>query len=427
MGMFDNLTTYRKLLSKKLGYAAWVQDSVWGQFMGFIGNDDGRYPKSVALSSPEAKLKLKATGQPIEVLTNFEHEGGDYMDIPLMNPLTQAPVYGDKQLLGNEEKRRLTYKACQINQVRHGVLIRDGKMGEQKLKKPEVQKWLMQNAQIDLSDYFRRYLAYQGYPSILERYSQNLTAAAADGGSGLTRASHPNFYVLGNGKATWSDTPATYETNVETALNTLTDVAAKHFSISAIEVMVRLASRHKIRPAMKIGNNWYYPIIISEAAADQLWKDQYFRETIKYGSERGEDKNPLFTGLIATLRRAAIIVDQNMPSARTSVDSGYSSTYGTINYGNTNPLANPQDTGNKKLAILLGPSALACGYASPLKFEQETWDYKQKKTEGADMIFGMERADIYDKDGEYGTANLFRENTSSLVLAHYAKDDSVDM
>lgn len=425
MGMFDDLRAHRVLLNADMKFAPWTSDSFWTQFMGFIGAGDAGYPKSVEIgSNEERKRLLQPTGKPIEVLTDFMADGSESMDIPLLNPLVNQPLF-DTQLLNNEEEQKLTYQECFLHIYRHGVIVRDSKMGQQKLKKPEIQKRLMSNAQSQLKDYFQRLIGYQPYLALLEKFSDNLSSAKTDrGGAGKTIILHPNFYVAGATKPTWSDTAATYATNVSNALGTLTDTASKRMSASMIKSMVRLASQKKIRPAHKVGKKLLYDVVLSEAGAFDLSKDEEFRTAMNYAYMGTQEKHALEYGQLdgMVFFNCVIHVDANIPDAKVSGDTGHDTTK-TVSFGNTTYMANPLSTGNKKLAILFGASAIACGHAQPLQFEQETWDYKYKKTEGADTLVGFTRADIVDYDGNYGTAGNFYENASSLVVAHWGDDD----
>ncbi len=424
MNMFNSdIRAYRKLLSADLKYAPFYGDSFWTRYMGFVGSK-GNYPQSVALGSSETK-RLTATGKPIEVLTNFMDEPGDTMEIPLQNPLTDQPLY-DTQLLNNEEEPKLTYMTVHTHIFRKGVVLRDSKVSEQVLKK--IAKKLMGQSQANLKDYFRRLIGYQPYLALLEKYSANLTAAkAVSGGLGLTPVLHPNFFVAGTTKPTWSETPATYATNVANALATLTDTASKRMSAEMVKKMVREASLLKIRPATNINGTLLYDIVMSEAAAYDLSKDTEFQTAFNYAYMGAQDKSKLNYGQIdgTVFFNALIHVDQTIPDAKITGDTGFDSSK-TVSFGNYNTyMANPISAGQRKLAILFGASAVGCGYAAPLSFEQENWDYKYKLTEGADMYIGFERADILDFDGKYGTAGYLKENASSLVVAHWADNNTV--
>jgi len=422
--MFDsNIRAYRKILAADLKFAPFYGDSFWTRYMGFVGSK-GNYPQSVALGSSETK-NLTPTGKPIEVLTNFMDEPGDTMEIPLLNPLTDQPLY-DVQLLSNEEEPKLTYMSVHTHIFRKGVVLRDSKVSEQVLKK--IAKKLMSKSQSQLKDYFRRLIGYQPYLALLEKYSHNMTTAkAVYGGLGLTAVLHPNFYVAGTTKPTWSETAATYATNVANALTTLTDTTDKRMSAEMVKKMVREASISLIRPATNINGTLLYDIVMSEAAAYDLSKDEEFRTAFNYAYMGAQEKSKLQYGQIdgTVFFNALIHVDQNIPDAKISGDTGFDSSK-TVSFGNYNTyMANPCSSGNRKLAILFGASAIGCGYAAPLSFEQEDWDYKYKLTEGADMYIGFERPDIIDYDGKYGTAGYLHRNASSLVVAHWGDDNTI--
>lgn len=422
MGMYTKeMKMYRAILAKKMELATWTEQPFWGQFIGFIGSD-GRYPKSVAAG--KNSTRQKPTGKPIEVLTDFQHQGGVSMDIPVKYPLTEEPIYGDNQLLGAEESSKIAYKIVHINRVRKGVKVTDGQMSEQVLEQPEIQKELMGKAQSELQDFNTRYNGYQPYNALLTRFSANLTAAKKDGGLGFTPQSHPNFYVEGSEKMVpFSQTPDAYEANVSAALKSLVaGDASQVFSTATIEKARIMASRLRIQPIIMEGG-YVYPMVISESQAHQLWQDDKWLAAQHARTTKDGKATAIYTGVLEGIYRGvAIFVDTNIPAARVEGDNGFDSARGIVNYGNVNPIANPVDASPRKLAILFGASAVACGYASPLKFESETWDYKNKKTEGSSMIVGYERPDIYDTDGYFGPANNFKENTSSLVIATYSPD-----
>ncbi|MDD5353210.1 MAG: DUF4043 family protein [Candidatus Omnitrophica bacterium] len=426
MGLInDQIKAYRTILSQELKKGHWYQIPVWAPLIGHIGGADNGVPLSVPFGASKQKV-LKPTFKPIEVLTDFNNYGID-MDIPIYYPFTDKPVYGDNPALGNEEAPKWAYQKAYINQIRKPVLIKDGLMGEKALSK-KLTMQLMENAKDKLIDFNRRWQAYAPYDAILRGYSENLLAAKADGGLGhvLSQKSNPNFYVVGHGKVTWNDTAATYETNIATAADTL-DVADV-MSTKTIMNAIFSASQLRIRPVDFGAAGQYYVMIMNPAQALQLAQDQQWLDSQKAAitGERMRVLSPLFNGVLeGEYRGVLIVVDQNAPGIRTSGDTGYSSTRGTVNYGNDNPLASPIDTADRKLAILVGASAVMCGHSVSLNFETEDWDYKNKKSEASYTVVGYNRSDIYDNDGFFGTANLFKENTSSLVIATYSPDTLV--
>lgn len=422
MGLLnDKLRAYRAILKKQMQAAHWYQIPVWAPMIGHIGGTEGKYPRSVPYGAAKRRT-LRPTFKPIEVLTDFMHMGGWEMDIPVAYPYTEQPVYGDNPALGKEEKRKFAYNRAIINQVRKPVLTRDGIMGEHALDAKMVAD-IMKNAKEELTDYNIRWQGYAPYDAAYRGYSQNILAAKADGGFGhvLSQKSHPNFYVAGYGLATWSDTAATYETNVNTALDTL-DSSSGLFNTRVIENAKLFAGRHRISATNIGGKKVIGIMIINDAQAHQLFQDTKFINAHQDLTSNKGEESALFTGSVEAYlyRGVIIIVDQNNPGVWTSGDSSYDSTRGTINYGNSNPLDNPIMASDRKLALFVGASAIMCGHAVPLGFESETWDYKNKKSEASYTVVGYNRSDIYDNDGFFGTAGNFKENTSSLVIATYS-------
>lgn len=421
MGLLNNqLKAYRALLSQEMKKAHWYQIPVWGPLMGFIGGLDNGIPRSVPHGAQRSRT-LQPTFKPIEVLTDFEQYGWD-MDIPVYYPFVKKPIYGDNQALGNEEKSTWAYQKAWVNQVRKPVLLKDGLMGEKALTK-QLTMNMMKNTKAKLQDYNARWQTFAPYDALLRGYSANILAPATEGGFGasLSQKSHPNFYVAGSGQATWSDTPATYETNVATALATLNNVASDWMSTTVIQNMVMTAAEKKIMKVSFGSAGDYYVIILNHWQMLQLQRDQEWIDNQRAAAAKMGEMSPLFTGkLEGFYAGAAIVSDMNAPGARYSGMSGYSSARGTVNYGNDNPLESPLDTSPIKLAILVGASAVLCGHSVSLGFETEDWDYKNKKSEASFTVIGYNRADIIDNDAMFGTANYFKENTSSLVCATYS-------
>ena len=421
----SNTVQYRKLLNAKMPLVVWNL-SLWAQFIGLIGKGEGEKLEKYGSGI------LKPTGKPIEVLKDFS-KGGLGMDIPVLYSLTGSGVAGGVQLLGTEEQIKYANKTISVNQIRHGVLVQDNKMSKQALRDPKQIQALMGGAAAKIQDWFSRWLAFQPSYAFLTGYSEHLTRSVALGGLAKTKKSHMNTYVAGSGKVTFSNTVATYEAAVATALTGLTDTASDYMSTSVIENMVFQASNtHRIQP-MKVGGNNYYCIVISDAAAKQLQRDSDWRAAQKDAAVRG-DMNSLFTGKLAGVYAGALIfIDETLPAAYITGDSEFTDAYSTtadstgVQYGQygsngiVSCMATPVDAGNRKPAILFGQSAIACGVRDDLSFESEEYDYKQKQTEGGDMIVGMEIADIVDTDGYFGlSGDKRKENVSSLVAWTYS-------
>jgi len=419
----SDMQWHRDLLSKKLVKVNW-NVPIWSKFMGMINTVNQEETHKFGTKV------FKATGQPIEVLKDFT-QGGAKMDTPVAYPLTEQGISGAKQLLGNEEQKKLANMEVKINQKRHGVLIQDNKLSKQALQQPKIIKQLMSGATADLGDWFQRWNGYNIGLTFLQGASEHICNPTADGGLGHQRVSHMNTYVAGSGRVTFSNTHATYEAAVAAALGGLTNVAGDYMTTNFIRSLVYQASHvHRIQPPIK--GSKLYPIAISDAALLQLSQESTFIDAMNLAKARG-DQNPQFTGKWAIpYMGALLLIDETLPSAYLNGDSEFVASYSTtgttagVQYGlPTTFMSVPVDGGNLKPAILFGKSAIACGVSSDLNFENEEWDYKQKKTEGADMIIGHQIADIIDTEGYWSTpGNKRYENVSSLTGWTYSPSEA---
>lgn len=421
MGLInDKLKAYRVALRQEMKNSQWYQIPVWAPMIGHIGGTENGYaPKSVPFGAAASKT-LRPTGKPIEVLTDWNHMGGWEMDIPILLPLRQKPVYGDVEAQGKEEERDWIYLRAIINQVRKPAKTRDGLMGEQALTaKMVAQIW--GNMKQEFIEYNRKWQAYAPYDALYRGFSDNILASKADGGFGhvISQRSHPNFYVAGYGKVAWSNTPATYETNVAAALDGLT--TANHFDSQVIKNAKLLGGRHRIN-AVKVGPYDVNGImIINDAQAAQLIDDDLFQKThVALITKEGQN-SALFTGNIEAylFLGVLILVDMNNPGVWTAGDEaiGYKASRGLINYGNENPLDNPIMATDRKLALYVGASAVLCGHTVSLNFKNRSDDYDNVRGESSYTVVGYNRADRFDHDGFIGTAGNFLDNCSSMVIA----------
>jgi hypothetical protein len=312
------------------------------------------------------------------------------------------------------------------------------------LKKSEIKLKLLSDGAKDLGEYFRKYKDYNNYLAILQGASHNLTRYGA-GNPNLTRWSHPNIMLPNLTEGTFADHSAiapltdAFESSLVTHINALHDaspIATTYFSTKTIRNMCAVAASKKI-PKISFGDKQGYLLIISDSQMAQLKKDTEY--TAAWHSIAS--MNPTITGIGEGFYEGCwIIVSADVPSVKTTLadvqgngeflasTNAECMLTGTSNladaariqYGLSIPtfFENAIDAGPYKCAILLGRSALACGYGDKLSFESETWDFKAKKEDAAMMTFGTMRTDILDSDGYFDSG--FKENTSSLVCVTYS-------
>jgi hypothetical protein len=416
-GMYtDAMQIFRRGLSTKIEKLTWRYGK-WAKFTDIINlkkyKEAGTYAGAMTLPAPKNL---------VTIVKDFEREGGIYMDVPVISPLTGAGKVGAAVLRGHEEKRKIFTKKVAVNQVRHAVEIQDNKMSKAMLRKPEIQMALMERGASDLQDWFGRRLAMFPYHALLANYSDNITDPSY--GLNLSLASHPHTYVAGYGKVPFSNVfNAAYETAVGVGLATLVGDPTQKFTMQAIRNLVYLFSYHGGQP-INVGGGLGPVIFIPPALAWQLMADPEYHESVKFSQNRG-DSNALWTGLLegSWVAGAYLIVDDYVPSARITGDTGYDSTYGTVNYGLPTYMATPRDAGVRKPAIVVGAGCISAGYGSELSFSSEKADYEQFLGDAADMIVGFQRTDIIDDDNYLGNgAGSFYANQSSIVGWYYAED-----
>lgn len=422
-GMFHpSVQIFRENLGEKVGYDTWWRGR-WSELMSFID-----HKKFKASGRFAALSNSKAPGEAIiHVVRDFEKGGLNY-EFPMRHPLTGQGRTGSQVLTGHGEDRKITTQKLLMNMRRHAVNVRDNELSEQVIsKKLAVQ--LLESGADDLRDWFSRLFAFEPMFAVVKGYCNSVTDA--NYGRNVSAKSHPNFYVQGDGKVSWSSShtfDAGYETNVATALGTLSDTSSKRFDSQAIRDMVFLAANTHRIPKIKYGGREGYMIFVTPSHMRQLRKDTDWLSAMKDAASRGKD-NQIFTGMMEGYwyEGAWLIEDPTIPACRVSGDSdtsvygtAYDSNEGTVNYGIVNFLATPMDVSPRKLAILVGAGAVMAANVKGFKLTTEITDHEQKIEDGGRMFYGFQRADKIDDENVFGNgAGTLYENTTSLVWASW--------
>jgi hypothetical protein len=372
------------------------------------------------------------TGAPIEVHEEFVKMGRTTLDIPVRNRLVESPVYGDKPLKGTGERAVLTFRTVTINYTRKAYNPPTG-MSEQIVR--QFADDLVKNANTYLTEWWNDYHPGNFLLSYLAGASRDLIAPAAAGGRAVSIVSHPHFFTAGAGECSYAagrPGTAAYEATVEAAINGVTDVASDRMSVGLIRNLVIEAARAKIMPIIMKNGFDFYPIWIDDSQWVQLqddadWKDWMRRLPVDLIN------NPLANNAVAFIHGAAIYVDNRMFAAYTNAINA-NVTAGTVEYGPRpsaaelgkglkigNTITN-RDTGDRKVAILVGQSSLSVGVGKRMEFTDLVDDHGFLVEIGINTIQSVVRNDIYDYDGLVSglTAGDFAENTSSLVVATYS-------
>ncbi len=413
----SDLRMYRDALSQKMRKSQWHQIPVWGEMIGHIGgvNEHG-YPRSVPYGSVQSKT-LRPTGKVIEVLTDWNHQGGHSIDVPIKLPLSDEAIYGDNNAEGNEEDFTWVYNRCLINQIRRPVKTQDGLMGAQALS-PRMLMQIWDNVKDEFISYNQRWQAYAPYDALLRGFSRNILASKAEGGFGdvIKQRSHPNFYIAGYGRVAFNSDNDVYETAIDAQLQNLG--ADDGLTMQAIRNLQVYGGRHMMVPTTA-GNRFVKGVlVINDAQMAQLSADPLFEKTHVALITKEGTNSALFTVAYEAhlVEGVLILVDLNAPGIWIDGDTDWSSARGIINYGNTNPLKNPIHQSDIKVALYVSASAILCGHTVPLGFKNRTADYDNVKGESSFTVVGYTRADRFDHDG-FLSASQFLGNTSSIALA----------
>jgi hypothetical protein len=427
--MFNNFSElYRRGLAKKVDKAVWLKGTM-STFAGIMQGE--KYPSAGFYGG---SLTLKPTGKPFDLRRELEGQGGYELDVPVAYPLVDQGVIGTQQLLGNTEKRHMAYKKVHCNVIRHGVMIQDSLMSAISLNKPEIFSEMMNGQTAELTDWFGRKISFEIEQSLVAGASDNLTDPVF--GLGVAQRSHPNFYVktgLNEGDYTKAVFTGVFNPTYESACETALNLISGSFGALDIRQMVYLASSHKILGMNVLKNFAPLPIIfVHGAQARQLRSDPEWQAAQRLAGPRDYEKNQIFIGALQgyPFEGAYVVVDDTLPSALTSGDTGYASARGTVNYGAYSDVAAngatnyplnlymryPRDTGSHKCAILVGAQASLGAQASAFALAHEDYDFGAKKEDGATMVIGWERSDIFNDQNSFGgTQGTFLENTSSLL------------
>lgn len=411
----EQLKMYRAAQSQKLGFSQWFQIPVWGDLMGHVGgiNEYG-HPKSVPFGAMKGK-KVRPTGKVIEVLTDWFHQGGWEIDIPLLLPMVKKPIVGDDQAKGREEDRRWIYNKAYITQVRKPAKVTDGAMGELAIN-PSYLKQIWSDLKKEFEHYNQRLQAYSPYDAILRGFDDQLIRSREL--PNCVQKSHPNFYVEGYGRVKFNTDNDTYETAIAAALQNLgTD---DKFTLKTLRKAQMASSELMLVPTTAGTYAVKGVCIINDRQMAQLAEDPLFEKVHIALITKDGEKSPFFTGAYEAhlVEGTLVLVDLNAPGIWQNGDTGYDSSRGILNYGNENPLENPIHASDVKVAIYMGASAILAGTTKKLHFKNETDDYENVKGEASVTVVGYNRADRFDHDKFLATGEQVT-NTSSLLIATY--------
>lgn len=429
------------LLAQKMYLQQW-RDHPFGRWVA---------PEYVKLRGTDTSLPVqplpgeaKHVGAPIEVFEDFVKYGKTDLSIPVRVRLTGDPVHGDSPLKGTGERISVAWRNVKINYTRKAVTPPTG-------TSLQIIKQYADKIAFDAADQLRIWLNdYHPGNFILTMCagaSADLINPSSLGGRAVGIVSHPNFYVAGSGKVSYSGgRPGTagYEGAVESALNGLSGAAAEDkMSLALVRNLRAEAVRLKIQPiGLKAGLRRYI-MWIKDSQWNQLQTDADFKDFYKRLPTE-LNTTAWATGAVCDYDGVLIYVDQDLFCAHTNTSSSGVVTSTKVWYGplpsaarkargyTYNNWINNLDTGNLAVGFLVGQSAMSVGVAVPqdqsgkfgpkITFTDEIDDHGFIQEIGMSMVQSVVRNDVYDVDGQIAglSAGDFFENTSSLAFATYS-------
>jgi hypothetical protein len=246
-----------------------------------------------------------------------------------------------------------------------------------------------------------------------EGFSRNITAAVANSGYAITKRYHPNMWVAGNGKVTWSGTPQTHANNIGTALDTLTDVTGDHFTVANLEKMRAYVQTIPLEPIMVKGKPYYLMLAHSNAIA-QLRTDPNFKEINSQGHLRGLE-NPMFAS--AEIFQANFLIYERIFSALGYAQGTPSAGNYTLTVGATQPKV-ALDTAPRKAAVVFGNGALAKGMAGGIVIGKQDQNIQGFEEMAIRQIFGYARTTNYDVDIASSNPTVQLDQGSALFMTY---------
>lgn len=438
-----------ELQAEKMRRQIW-RDQLYNRFVGFANRmptEGGvKYVTPIGMGATDKLIPMKnATGidAPINVFEDFS-KGGTDMQIRRKRLKFGKPIFGDDTLQGRGEASKWDYATLRVAEVSDAVNTKAGHFSEQVYY--QMLPDLVSQAKPELTDKFGRYInSCMIKDAIFYHRSYELRLASTSHGRGISAISHPNMYVplsatgwvsYNASTGAYTNLPATagYETDVETAINSLTDTATKHFTTALVDKMRFLLPQRKVLPSINIGGNMYYLWIITSAQAKQLTADSVWKQNAReiLPREKADYQNWLFTGALGMYNGFVFLEDIEGWGAHTNANQqGYvtAPTSGTVMYG-------PEDTVNSagewnkikgydvspyQASVILGTQAVNIGFAKKLEFTEEIWDHKRKSEVGAWHIAGAELNSYFDSDNQTGAGtDAFLEHNGSAVVFTYS-------
>ena len=362
----------------------------------------------------------EVVNSPFVMHRELEKQAGDNIEIPIFREFKEIGKKGDEQLFNRTEERYLNFARVYINELRHGEKVRQGNMNTQRLKKYGIPESSRTGLGMQLAK--RLNFLEIPYALYLKHSFSVLTDTKMFGNdANVARVSHPNFYVVGDGKVSYSSGyPGTagYEGEVATALDTLD--ATKVISGSYLRALNADDQIRKI-PYFVTKNGTKFRLLLLDPYGMAALRDD---ADIKAMNRTGFvdsmiTKNPELTGMELFYEGWAIY-DAGHAVYPLQTSGGiplYGPTATADTFTNLDDFKS-YSAYNKFGGIIIGDNAIAEASGWDLKWTGEMWDHEHIKEIGYSIGIGFSRPDYMNEDD--GTTGQYLINDTSAIVAYFA-------
>ena len=343
-----------------------------------------------------------------------EIKSGDEVRFTLEQNMSGPPTYGDAPVrVGNY--LAYLHQTIFLNAIDTPAVPLPGGMSLQRVR--DVISDTTSRIRTEITMYLAEQYVYDVFEAHLRGASRTLSAARADGGRAINlglgagvQVSPENFLVPGVGFVSGVSGTSAYETNVETALGTLTDTAGDKISRTFIHNLRAALTQKKISGSTMDGsveNKWYAmcdPDLLTRLSTPggelaNLWAAS--RERAK--------SNPVYGHGAIELDDIIFCPDQRLKQFRADISSG-------IVWGeNTDDRRAFVPTSNIALMIIMGNGAILEGHNGSVDITHEKGFHGKGQSYDGHVKQAFMRARWVPQDGRTGIVL----NQSSMTVAFY--------
>ena len=345
-------------------------------------------------------------------------EGG-YFKYSIQEHMTGMPTYGDAP---HNPGDYLDWKNiyAYVNRIKSPAIPIQGEQVQQRIKmsienipsraKTEVIEWCAEQMEIE----FLYSLLYSASPSILKAGAELNFSPGVNAGAGVgVPLMNKHFYTKAGGMLTYSTTPATFNTTVNNAINSMTSSSSSTIALGDLQYIRSYMDDQKFFP-VKLNGKKYKSIALCDS---ELWHrlKNLMGSGFQYAQPRGWD-SPLYgVDYVLEYDGFLFIPVPNLKKLRPAYSAANG--YPTFGPGMNSDLRTYTPAGYEAMIIFVGMDAVFEGYNNSIKVKTNEGKFGDGMDIAADMDLGYVRGEWYSKTGR--TDDNAVKNYSTVVGVWY--------